>query len=134
MVRDNLLRPIYGPFEDTTNSRHLTIVFNLFVFMQIFNMICARKINDEFNIFNGILTNPMFLAVWFTILILQFFMIQYFGRYVLVHEGGLSGFHWMLCIVIGLVTYVINAFLKIVPDKFFPVIGDEDPQDIADAK
>jgi Ca2+ transporting ATPase len=41
----------YGP------SRHFTIVFNVFVFMQIFNMINASKINDEKNIFEGILTN-----------------------------------------------------------------------------
>ena len=35
-------------------SRHLTFIFNSFVFMQIFNMICARKIHDEWNIFEGI--------------------------------------------------------------------------------
>lgn len=46
MQQDVQQRPIYKTFEETTPSRHLTIVFNLFVFMQIFNMICSRKIND----------------------------------------------------------------------------------------
>lgn len=35
-------------------SRHLTFIFTAFVFMQIFNMICARKIFDEWNVFEGI--------------------------------------------------------------------------------
>lgn len=55
---------IYRHFEGYTPSRHLTVVFNLFVLMQIFNMLCARKINDELNIFDGIFTNAMYMAVW----------------------------------------------------------------------
>jgi len=58
---------IYRPLESYTPSRHLTVVFNLFVMMQIFNMLCARKINDEFNIFQGVFTNAMFMGVWIVI-------------------------------------------------------------------
>lgn len=36
------------------SSRHMTNVFNVFVCMQIFNMINVRKVNDERNIFDGI--------------------------------------------------------------------------------
>lgn len=57
-------KPMYKAFEKETPSRHLSIVFNLFVFMQIFNMICARKINDEINILKGIFENPSFVVVW----------------------------------------------------------------------
>ena len=46
ILQDTEQRPIYRSFEKTTPSRHLTIVFNMFVFMQILNMICARKIHD----------------------------------------------------------------------------------------
>jgi len=66
---------IYRHFEGYTPSRHLTIVFNLFVLMQIFNMLCARKINDEFNIFDGIFTNAMFMIVWIIIVFGQFFIV-----------------------------------------------------------
>lgn len=69
MQQDTEQKPMYKAFESTTPSRHLTIVFNLFVFMQIFNMICSRKINDELNIFDGITTNPAFLVVWTVIVI-----------------------------------------------------------------
>ena len=38
---------IYGP------SRHFTIIFNAYVWMQIFNFFNSRRINDEKNIFEG---------------------------------------------------------------------------------
>ena len=34
-----------------TYSRHFTILFNVFVFLQFFNFLNARKIEDEWNIF-----------------------------------------------------------------------------------
>ncbi len=52
-------------------SRHLSIVFNSFVLMQVFNMINARKIQDELNIFVGICENSMFVIIWFIIFLLQ---------------------------------------------------------------
>lgn len=64
---------MYEAFESETPSRHLTVVFNLFVFMQIFNMICSRKIHDEINIFDGIFSNPAFMIVWVVIVIIQIF-------------------------------------------------------------
>lgn len=48
-------------------SRHLTFIFTAFVFMQIFNMLCARKIHDEWNIFEGIHKNLIFIVLWFVI-------------------------------------------------------------------
>lgn len=45
----------------------MTNVFNIFVIMQIFNLINARKIYDEPNVFEGIHKNWMFLAVFFGI-------------------------------------------------------------------
>lgn len=53
----------------------MTIVFNLFVWLQIFNMLCARKINDEFNIFKNIETNFAFVFVLIAIVLLQVFIM-----------------------------------------------------------
>jgi Ca2+ transporting ATPase len=61
--------PIYEPMMTATPSRHFSIVFNLFVFFQIFNMLAARKINDEINIFEGVLTNSMFIIIWIIIVV-----------------------------------------------------------------
>ena len=51
------------------------MVFNLFVLFQIFNMLAARKINDEKNIFEGIFNNFMFLSVWIVIVVGQLFIV-----------------------------------------------------------
>ena len=42
-------------------SRHFTIVFNAFVWMQLFNEINCRKINDEINCFAGMCQNKLFI-------------------------------------------------------------------------
>jgi magnesium-transporting ATPase (P-type) len=81
---------VYRPFESQTPSRHLTVVFNLFVLFQIFNMLGARKINDELNIFEGILTNAMFLGVWLVIVLGQFFIVTFGGWAMKVHLDGLT--------------------------------------------
>jgi len=55
--------------------KHFTFFFNLFVLMQVVNMVCARKIHDEWNIFAGFFDNFVFLAVWIIILGLQVVII-----------------------------------------------------------
>jgi Ca2+ transporting ATPase len=47
----DLYQKIRDGDDDPGPSRHYTVVFNTFVFMQFFNMICFRKINDELNVF-----------------------------------------------------------------------------------
>lgn len=57
------LEPHYKKYANITPSRHLSLVFNMFVWLQVFNMLCARKINDEINFMEGISTNAMFICV-----------------------------------------------------------------------
>lgn len=61
------------------SSRHYTIVFTSFVFMQIFNLLNARRTNNEIEIFSGIENNPLFLVIWVSLIVLQIFIIQYTG-------------------------------------------------------
>jgi len=59
------MTPLYSEkYEEFGASRHYTNVFNIFVVMNIFNLLNARKIHDEKNIFKGILSNKVFLIVW----------------------------------------------------------------------
>lgn len=50
--------PLHSP-----PSEHYTIVFNVFVMMQLFNEINARKIHGERNVFEGVYKNPIFCSV-----------------------------------------------------------------------
>jgi len=88
-------------------------------------MLGARKINDEVNIFEGIFKNPMFGAVWFTIVFGQIAMVLFGGWAMKVHLNGLTTLQWVLSVSIGLSSLIINLVLKFVPEKFFPTMGDE---------
>lgn len=58
----------HNDFEEIFNefripSRHYTFIFNSFVFMQVFNFINSRKLNDEFNVFAN-LCNKYFILLY----------------------------------------------------------------------
>lgn len=125
---------IYRHFESFTPSRHLSVVFNLFVLFQIFNMLGARKINDEINIFDGIFTNLMFMGVWIVIVVGQFFIVQYGGYAMKVHLDGLNTTQWILCLWVSATSLIWNFVLKFVPDRICPTLGDEDEADVQAAK
>lgn len=72
-------------------SRHITFVFHFFVIMQIWNMVCCRKIHDELNILSGITTNLSFLFIWLLIIVLQVFIIAYGSVAFRLSPDGL---HW----------------------------------------
>merc|ERR1711981_691219 len=55
----------------TQKALHFTYVFQIFVFMQIFNQINARKLKeDEINVFAGMLNNR-----WFNIIMVVTFLV-----------------------------------------------------------
>lgn len=43
----------YGRHVDHAQDKYNSIVFNAFIFLQLFNQINARKIKDELNVFKG---------------------------------------------------------------------------------
>lgn len=61
--------------EEYGSSRHYTNVYNIFVMMQVFNMLNARKINDEKNIFQGIFANKIFIGVWILVVVIHVIIV-----------------------------------------------------------
>ena len=60
---------------DGDASRHMTFIFNIFIWLQIINMIASRKINDEKNLCDGFFANPAFLVIWVFIVGVNFLII-----------------------------------------------------------
>ena len=83
--------PLYSVYYEQTkaSSRHMSWIFQLFVFMQIWNMICAKKIHDELNVFTGVFDNAMFLIIWLIIVVGQV-LISLSGSFFKIHPAGLS--------------------------------------------
>jgi magnesium-transporting ATPase (P-type) len=124
---------MYEPYNDITPSRHLTFLFNVFVIFQIFNMLAARKIKDEINIFSGLFTNFMFVITWIIIVFGQIFIVTYGSIAMKVHIAGLTREQWIISLFIGFTSLICNFFLKFVPDSFCPIMGEETEQEIAES-
>jgi Ca2+ transporting ATPase len=115
---------IYKKYEDDEGaSRHYTVVFNAFVYMQIFNMINSRKIHDELNVFEGIFNNATFLVIFFAISIIQAIIVQLTQDVFRVSRDGLWWGQWLFCLAVGLTVFPVNFLTKFVPNKWCPSIG-----------
>lgn len=124
--------PAYYPLKKNSYSRHLTTVFNIFVFFQICNMICSRKIQDQFNVFDGVFSNWLFVVIWLVIVGGQAIMVSLAGRVMNCHRNGLTGTQWLITTLPALTAFLFNFILKFVPDTVcaWVPIGSEDQADI----
>ena len=104
---------------------HFTIFFNIFVFMQVFNSINARKLQkDEFNVFEGILGNWLYLLIQGIIVVGQIILVTFGGRAVRTHPLSL-GQH-CCCILISSMTLVCGFFAKLLPIDVSEKVEEEE--------
>jgi len=68
-------------------NEHYTIIFNVFVFMQIFNEINARQLHDEINIFKNITENKYFLVIFFSTVFTQVFIVEILNGFIAIGGG-----------------------------------------------
>jgi len=97
-------------------TRHFTIIFNTFVFMQIFNEFNSRKLYGEWNVFDGLSRNVIFIAIIVGTVIAQFIIVQYGGSAFTVTD--LTAEQWGWCILFGFLElpwqYVVNLVVMCV--------------------
>mmetsp|Transcript_51442 Transcript_51442/g.121865 ORF Transcript_51442/g.121865 Transcript_51442/m.121865 type:complete len:1189 (+) Transcript_51442:158-3724(+) len=96
-------------------SQHYTIVFNVFVFLQVFNEVNARKIHNELNMFQGIMYNNMFLIVLFGTIIVQILLVQIPGLNTAFGCTDLDVYQWLVCIGLGFTSIPINFLIHFLP-------------------
>ncbi|XP_058488212.1 plasma membrane calcium-transporting ATPase 2-like isoform X5 [Solea solea] len=100
--------PLHSP-----PSEHYTIVFNVFVMMQLFNEINARKIHGERNVFEGIYRNPIFCSVVLGTFCLQIIIVQFGGKPFSC--TALTIDHWLWCVFIGVGELLWGQLVTSVP-------------------
>mmetsp|Transcript_11064 Transcript_11064/g.26862 ORF Transcript_11064/g.26862 Transcript_11064/m.26862 type:complete len:1179 (+) Transcript_11064:172-3708(+) len=96
-------------------TQHYTIVFNVFVFLQVFNEVNARKIHNELNMFQGIMYNNMFLIVLFGTIIVQILLVQIPGLNTAFGCTDLDVYQWLVCIGLGFTSIPINFLIHFLP-------------------
>lgn len=93
-----------------------TMVFNTFVWMQIFNEFNNRRLDNKLNIFEGVLKNYWFIGI-------NAIMIG--GQIMIVFVGGkafqvarIDGAQWAICILCALPCLLWAVILRCVPDRY----------------
>ncbi len=95
---------------------HLSIFFDVFVFLQVFNFFNARKLKkNEVNICTDIGDNYLFILIVIGIFLCQLFIVQFGGRALKLVP--LSFNHHLVSILIGSLSLVWGFIIKtVVPE------------------
>ncbi|KAK4946981.1 plasma membrane calcium [Elasticomyces elasticus] len=97
-----------------------TIVFNSFVWMQIFNELNNRRLDNKFNVFEGIHRNFWFIGI-------NCIMIA--GQIMIIFVGGqafsitrLNGVQWAISLLTALPCLLWGVLVRCLPDAWFAVV------------
>lgn len=97
-----------------------TMIFNTFVWMQIFNEFNNRRLDNNFNIFEGMFKNYWFLGIN---------CVMVGGQVMIIFIGGiaigvtpLTGVQWAICILCAICCLPWAVLLRTLPDQCFAVI------------
>ncbi|ONI33428.1 hypothetical protein PRUPE_1G423500 [Prunus persica] len=100
---------LVGPDSDLILN---TLIFNSFVFCQVFNEISSREM-EKINVFKGILQNYVFVTVLSCTVIFQIIIIEFLGTFA--STSPLSLQQWFVSVLLGFLGMPISAALKFIP-------------------
>ena len=97
-------------FPDTVYLN--TIIFNIFVFAQLFNELNARHLT-KFDVISGVLGNRLFMAVIVVTAVLQVVLVEFGGDFS--STVPLSWQHWLITVGIGTISLPWGIGVKMFP-------------------
>ena len=100
-----------------------TVIFNAFVWMQIFNIFNNRRLDNKLNVLEGILSNWFFIGIVVLIIGLQVLIVFVGGRAFQIKPGGIDGTQWAVSIVVGFVCIPWAVLIRYFPDEWFAAIA-----------
>ncbi|XP_010505940.1 PREDICTED: calcium-transporting ATPase 4, plasma membrane-type-like [Camelina sativa] len=89
-----------------------TVIFNSFVFCQVFNEINSREI-EKINVFKGMFNSWVFTWVMTVTVVFQVIIVEFLGAFA--STVPLSWQHWLLSILIGSLSMIVAVILKCIP-------------------
>jgi len=103
-----------------TSDRDLTVqtlVFNAFVFAQIFNSVNCRRLDKKLNVFEGITKNNYFIAITLIEIAIQVLIVFVGGAAFQVTPIG--GREWGISLALGVVSIPLGALIRLMPSEPF---------------
>ncbi|CAN6450244.1 unnamed protein product [Victoria cruziana] len=88
-----------------------TLIFNSFVFCQVFNEINSREM-EKINVLEGVLENYVFVGVLSCTVIFQVIIVEYLGTFA--STTPLTLYQWAVCILFGFLGMPIGAAIKLI--------------------
>ncbi|KAK9058073.1 hypothetical protein SSX86_022913 [Deinandra increscens subsp. villosa] len=89
-----------------------TMIFNTFVFCQVFNEINSRDM-EKINVVNGMFDSWVFMLVMVCTVTFQIIIVELLGTFA--STVPLSGSLWLFSVLMGAVSLPFGAFLKCIP-------------------
>lgn len=122
--------PVWFDCEDGS-THHFSILFNAFVFCQIFNEFNAREIGDLFDPLRSLKKSPMFLFVIGFTLIAQWCIVEYGGDFT--QTTPLTFAEWRITALLGAVSIPVGFLMRQIPvtedpDSFAGLTGGKAPK------
>jgi len=108
---------ILGYNTPEEQERLQSTIFNTFVWMQIFNQWNARRLDNGFNIFEGMHKNFWFIGIQFIIVGGQIIIMFVGGAAFSIHA--IHGPQWALSIVLGIISIPFAVVIRCFPDELF---------------
>ena len=106
----------YSKSDSVLQTELDTIVFNTFVWMQIFNEFNNRRLDNKLNIFEGVHRNAFFIVIN---------IIMVAGQVMIIFVGGaafqikrIDGTQWAICILCALPCLLWAVVLRYIPDRY----------------
>ena len=123
--------------NNNCSTPHMTIIFNVFVFYNLFNQINCRVLDDSLNIFKRINKSYLFLITISFEIIVQILII-FFGNTVFhISFMGITWKQWFISLGFSAITFVVSIFGKFINldkhiDKCLISVEDEEEKSFDD--
>jgi magnesium-transporting ATPase (P-type) len=95
------------------STHHFTIIFNAFVFCQVFNEFNAREIGDRFDPMGALGKSPMFLMVIAFTVLAQWSIVEYGGDFTQTQPLSLD--EWRVTVGYGAMSIPMGFLMRLIP-------------------
>lgn len=102
--------PIWGRLIDRLQKR--TFIFNTFIFLQLFNELNCRVLDEDGNIFKGLRKNYYFTSIWLGTAITQVAIVEFGGK--AFGTVPIDFRLWVISIILGTLSLLAGYAIRII--------------------